>query len=138
MNFRVAKVSVLFLLMAGSAVGQREAGWPPRLPNVGYYQGQSTLYPYLPVYTLEEDGHGQGYGLLGEMLNLPASSPLPGSEQWCKWSDIGAFAQNGKSWFQWKPRIMPPERAEYLGERVCYFEDRGAAKDINEFQRDVP
>lgn len=115
-------------------------------PNEGYYQGQSTLYPYDWVFTASEDGHSQGYGAIGEMLGLPKSAPLPPGQRWCKWADItdpkrlvpdgqGWVSMTGEGWYQWEPRIMPPERAKYLGERVCYFEDRGVAKNINDFQR---
>jgi hypothetical protein len=60
------------------------------------------------------------------------SAPLPLRYKWCEGTDPNAVGNN--IWFQWKPRIINPK---YIGaERICYWEDRGQSKNINDFERD--
>lgn len=116
-------------------------------PTQGYYQGLSILYPYKPVYCDNSDGKGPCYGSPGDLVALPKSAPLPISHTWCEWADnddpkskvdLGGWAGlTGEGWYQWKPRDVPVDKQKYLGvAKVCFLEDRGAPKNINDFQRE--
>lgn len=104
------------------------------LMMMGFYSGSGTLYPYDPVYC-DQDGGGPCYGV---MIYLPKSAPLPKTETWCQWVDIEAQMKNiyGDNWYWWKPRIMTDERKKYLGDRVCYLEDKGSPRNLNDMPRD--
>lgn len=119
-------------------------------PTQGYYAGLSTLYPYKPVYCDSDEMIGKPgacYGSHGDLVDLPKSAPLPITEKWCVWADNsvgfkpignGWAAATGDGWYQWKPRIVPTEKQKYYGDRVCYWEDRGEPKNINDLKRDDP
>jgi hypothetical protein len=118
----------------------------PRTPNQGYYSGLSTLYPYQPVYCDKDYSDGSCYGVMGSHMSLPKSAPLPPTKDWCEWGDIGdpkgrrlvgdgQAIFTGEGWYQWKPRATAPDKVKYVGERVCFFEDRGEPKNINDFKR---
>lgn len=63
------------------------------------------------------------------------SAPLPLDYKWCKGTDLALSNRN--SWFQWKPRLLDAERQKSVGvARICYWEDRGAAKNVNDLERD--
>jgi hypothetical protein len=121
-----------------TAILAARCGWGVE-PNLGYYQGPATTYPYSPVYTAEENGRGQAYSVGDPRAQLPRSAPLPAGSPRCEWFDLDAAMRdpNGAVYYQWDPRIMPPERARFLGERVCYFEDRGEPMGINDRKRDA-
>jgi hypothetical protein len=97
---------------------------------MGFYSGPATLYPYDPVYC-DKDGGGPCYGVY---MYLPKSAPLPPKETWCKWADISGDMGNG--WYWWKPRTVAADRQKYLGERVCYLEDKGDPHSIKDMPRD--
>jgi hypothetical protein len=105
------------------------------LMMMGYYSGSATLYPYDPVYC-DKDGGGPCYGVY---MYLPKSAPLPITETWCKWADIEAEmkAQSlTNNWYWWKPRIVAADQQKYLGARVCYLEDKGEPRNINDMPRE--
>lgn len=97
--------------------------------NLGFYSGQAILYPYDPVYC-DKDGGGLCYGVY---IYTPKSAPLPPTEKHCEWADLDL--PGPKNWFQWEPRTVSAERQKYLGQRVCYLEDRGPPRDINDLEK---
>ena len=105
------------------------------IPNQGYYAGHSILYPYKPVYCPRDDGKGQCYGSSGDLNNLPLSAPLPSYETWCEYASHENIQDITQGWYQWKPRDVPAARREYLGNKICYFEDRGTPKNINDLEK---
>lgn len=102
----------------------------------GFYCGLSTLYPYGPVYCAKDDCLGGP--CYGTLIYESKSAPLPLDYKWCKAGPSlsgGPDLTNG--WFQWKPRIVSDERASHIGtKRICYWEDRGEPKNINDFERE--
>lgn len=116
-------------LLGATAHGQVTA------PNEGYWSGPQMFYPYDGVFCDNDDERGGCYGEIGSMARLPKSAPLPAWKKHCEWVDI-TDPRGDDGWYQWEPRIQTAERAKYRGERVCYFEDRGEPKNINDLQRD--
>ena len=110
-------------------------------PNQGYYAGLSTLYPYKPVYCDKDPTKTLKtpcYGSPGDLVALPKSAPLPVGMKWCEFADIRARMVSKNmldTWYQWNPRTVPADKQQYYGERLCYLEDRGKPKNINEFER---
>lgn len=103
------------------------------LMHFGYYSGQASLYPYGPVYC---DGKGDaGRGCFGVMIYTPDSAPLPPTEKHCTWADIES-GLGGKDWYRWEPRTMTGDDKKYKGDHVCFLEDRGEAREINDLPRD--
>jgi hypothetical protein len=105
--------------------------------HLGYYAGSQMFYPYDPVYC-EHDDKGPCYGV---HIYVPKSAPLPAHRKWCRWADIAAQMSHpgiDSNWYQRKPRIVAAERQKYLGERVCYLEDKGEPKKLEELERDDP
>ena len=113
---------VIFLTM-GSVL-------PLQALEMGFYAGLSSLYPYDPVYC-KEDGDGACFGFF---IYTSKSAPLPPTEKHCLWSDLSAPSPN--NWYQWEPRVVPKDKQKYLGNRVCYLEDKGLPHDINDLPRD--
>lgn len=114
------------LLCAGAAYGAEP------LPNQGYYQGLSTLYPYKTVYCDKDGGvESACFVSFGDLTGLPKSAPLPTTEEWCVWFSMDVLGK----WYQWKPRDVAPDRIKYLGTRVCYFEDKGNPRKLNELEQ---
>jgi len=101
------------------------------LLEMGFYCGLSILYPYVPVYCPADSCMGDCRGVY---LYNAKSAPLPDGHEWCEWADSSDRDPNN-NWYQWKPRIIAPDRQKYLGRRVCYLEDRGRPMNINEIQR---
>jgi hypothetical protein len=145
MGFWVWKIALVLMLCMVFSVAQAAE------PTQGYYAGLSIFYPYKPVYCDQDElGTGRGgacYGSLGDLLALPKSAPLPYNEKWCKWVDRddpaskvdlgnGWASITGEGWYQWDPRLVPEDKQSIYGARVCYFEDRGTAKNINDLKRE--
>ena|SRR6185312_14308460 len=98
--------------------------------EMGYYCGLSTLYPYAPVYCPQANCLGDCRGVF--MFNSK-SAPLPDTETACRYAALDIPPP--KNWYQWEPRITPNDRQKYIGKRVCYLEDKGEARDINDLPR---
>lgn len=98
--------------------------------KLGFYCGLAILYPYDPVYCDKQDCLGR---CVGTVMYQAASAPLPRSYTWCK----GADPDKINSWYQWRPRTLDPHRADLLNtDRVCFWEDRGPPRDINDLARE--
>lgn len=98
--------------------------------NQGYWAGNAILYPYKPVYCGKDplvDKASPCYGSPGDQYLLPKSAPLPPTEEQCK------YVEGVNNWYKWKPRTVPKEKQKFYGYRICYLEDRGEPKDINDF-----
>jgi hypothetical protein len=138
----------VLLMVAGAFLLCSSAGWT-REPNQGYYQGLSIFYPYKPVYCDAADGPSACYRSPGELVTLPKSAPLPAGHRWCEWADSddpssyvpignGMVSLTGLGWYQWEARDVPLEKQKYIGSaKVCYLEDRGPSKNINDFKREI-
>lgn len=114
-------------------------------PNGGYYQGLETLYPYTPVFCDQNRGTGSAcFGMPGSHLFLPRSAPLPPAYKHCRWADHDApnarinlgngwAGVTGEGWYQWEPRTIQLYGADA---KVCYLEDRGDSRNINDLSKD--
>lgn len=106
--------------------------------QLGFYCGLSILYPYAPVYCAKENCLGGCYGIA---IYQSQSAPLPLKYKWCEAGpssdDVGKSGGDlSKGWYQWKARVISDERASHIGAtRICYWEDRGEPKSINDFDR---
>ena len=99
--------------------------------ELGFYCGLAMLYPYAPVYCVTENCRG---GCYGSIIYSAKSAPLPLDYKWCEGTDL--LIISNKNWYQWKPRILLPDSVKHIGaERICYWEDRGEAKDMNDLER---
>lgn len=113
------RLTLAALLLAGTARAESR----PTTPNEGYYRGLSTLYPYRPVYCPNDKSpEGQCFGGYGDMIGLPKSAPLPETASKCIWYDpsVSSFVR-----YEWEPRKTPDDDVQYVGHRLCYFEDKG-------------
>jgi len=124
LKFAKSLIAAFVLLSAVSASAQT--------PNIGYYAGEAMFYPYDRVYCPTDTGTGSCYGV-SNLNNLPESAPLPQTEAKCRWVDI-TRPMNSAQWYQWAPRTVSPDRSKYLGDRVCYFADRGRPKKLDELE----
>ena len=86
---------------------------------MGYYSGQSVLYPYGPMFCTT------GLKCYGVRLYLPMSAPLPANEKHCRQADYLS------GWFQWEPREVKT-CSDCPTERVCYLEDRGVPRRLED------
>lgn len=102
--------------------------------EMGFYCGLMILYPYAPVYCPREDCMGDCRGVY---MYTSKSAPLPLDYKWCEAADHNLAGP--KNWFQWKPRLLAPDRVKSIGaERICHWEDRGEPRDLNDLERSVP
>jgi len=100
--------------------------------RLGYYCGPAIAYPYDPVYCVTDNCGGGCYGLL---LSVPRSALLPAYEKYCEWADLES-TDLSRNWYQWEPRTVAPDQQKYLGVRICYLDDKGSPKTLQEFKRD--
>jgi hypothetical protein len=114
-------------------------------PNGGYYEGLAIFYPYDPVFCDKNSGlGGPCFGMPGSGTFLPKSAPLPPGHKHCEWADIkdpkskvnlgnGLVGMTGEGWYQWEPRTITLYKKDAS---VCYLEDRGSPRNINDLPRD--